>query len=99
MNQHVKSTSQKICKIKQGTSLTELLKKTYLILWDETPIANRNCTEALDKSLKDMHRFNNENNDKKNTRRDDRCARRLLQILPAVPKGRREHIVNAHIKH
>jgi len=54
-----------MCKIKQGTSLTELLKKTYLILWDETPIANRNCTEALDKSLKDMHRFNNENNDKK----------------------------------
>ena len=99
MNQHVKSTSQKMCKIKQGTSLPELLKKTYLILWDETPIANRNCTEPLDKSLKDMHRFNNENNDKKNTRRDDRCARRLLQILPAVPKGRREHIVNAYIKH
>ena len=54
-----------MCKIKQGTSLTELLKKTYLIMWDETPIANRNCIEALDKSLKDMHRFNNENNDKK----------------------------------
>jgi len=85
-----------MCKIKQGTSLPELLKKTYLILWDETPIANRNCTEPLDKSLKDMHRFNN---DKKNTRRDDRCARRLLQILPDVPKGRREHIVNAYIKH
>ena len=54
-----------MCKIKQGTSLPELLKKTYLILWDETLIANRNCAEALDKSLKDMHRFNNENNDKK----------------------------------
>ena len=76
MNQRVKSSSQKTCKIKQGTPLTELLKKTYLIMWDEAPIANRNCIEALDKSLKDILIFNNENINKKNTRRDDRCARR-----------------------
>ena len=65
MNQRVKSSSQKTCKIKQGTPLTELLKKTYLIMWDEAPIANRNCIETLDKSLKDILIFNNENIDKK----------------------------------
>ena len=75
MNQRVKSSNQKTCKIKQGTPLTERLKKTYLIMWDEALIANRNCIEALDKSLKDILIFNNENIDKKNTRRDDRCTR------------------------
>ena len=78
-----------MCEIKQGNPLTELLKKTSLIMWDEAPMANRNCIEELDKSLSDILRFNNENSDKKNTRRDDGCARRLLQILPVIPKGRK----------
>ena len=34
-------------------------------MWDEAPIANRNCIEALDKSLKDILIFNNENTTKK----------------------------------
>ena len=54
-----------MCEIKQGNPLTELLKKTSLIMWDEAPMANRNYIEELDKSLSDILRFNNENSDKK----------------------------------
>ncbi|KAL6521972.1 hypothetical protein OROMI_031849 [Orobanche minor] len=43
-------------KIKLGTEMTELLKKTKLIIWDEAPMTHRYCFEALDRSLKDVMR-------------------------------------------
>ena len=42
------------CEIKQGTQVAELLLKTSVILWDEAPMAHRNCLEALDRSLHDI---------------------------------------------
>ena len=56
-------TDESTCEIKQGTHLAELLKKTSLILWDEAPMANRKCFEALDKSLREILIFNNDNSD------------------------------------
>lgn len=92
-------TDESTCEIKQGSHLAELIKKTSLILWDEAPMANRNCFEALDKSLRDILRFTNENSE---TRPFGGMTVVLggdfRQILPVVPKGRREHIVNASIK-
>ena len=58
-------TDESTCEIKQGTHLAELLKKTSLILWDEAPMANRKCFEALDKSLREILIFNNDKSDKK----------------------------------
>jgi len=56
-------TDESTCEIKQGTHLAELLKKTSLILWDEAPMANRKCFETLDKSLREILIFNNDNSD------------------------------------
>jgi TRAP-type C4-dicarboxylate transport system substrate-binding protein len=40
--------------IKRGTKLAELLMQTNLIIWDEAVMTNRQCFEALDRSLKDI---------------------------------------------
>ena len=54
-------TDESICDIKHGSYLADLLKRTSLIIWDEAPMANKHCFEALDKSLRDILRFTNEN--------------------------------------
>jgi hypothetical protein len=79
--------------------VADLLVKTLLILWDEAPMADRNCFEALDKSLRDILRFKHANSYKKP------CGGMTVvlggdfrQILPVVRNGRREHIINASIK-
>jgi len=88
------------CEIKQRTHLAELLKKTSVIIWDQTPMANRNCFEALDKSLRDILRFTNQNsNEKPFGGMTVVLGGDFRQILPVVPKGRREHIVSASVKH
>lgn len=43
-----------ICDIKRGTKLSELLMQTDLIIWDEALMTNRQCFEALDRSLRDV---------------------------------------------
>ncbi|KAJ4770930.1 hypothetical protein LUZ62_055187 [Rhynchospora pubera] len=42
------------CEIKKNTNLAQLLKETSLIIWDEAPMSNRICFEALDRSMKDI---------------------------------------------
>jgi hypothetical protein len=91
------NTDESTCEIKQGSQLAELIKRTTLILWDETPMAHRNCFEALDKSLRDILHFTNE--DSSNKRFGGMTVvigGDFRQILLVVPKGRREHIVNAN---
>ena len=39
------------CHTKKGTHLANLIEKTSLILWDEAPMNNKYCFEALDKTL------------------------------------------------
>lgn len=43
-----------ICDIKRGTKLAQLLTETDLIIWDEALMTNRQCFEALDRSLRDI---------------------------------------------
>jgi hypothetical protein len=87
------------CEIKQGSHLAELLKKTSLILWDEAPMANKHCFEALDKTLRDILRFTNKNSDEKPFGGlTVVLGGDFRQILPVITKGRREQIVNASIK-
>ncbi|KAJ1273706.1 hypothetical protein BS78_05G005300 [Paspalum vaginatum] len=92
-------TEESTCDIKQGTHLAELLKKTSLILWDEAPMANRNCFEALDKSLRDILRFTHKDSENRPFGgMTVVLGGDFRQILPVVPKGQREHILNASIK-
>ena len=91
-------TEESTCDIKQGSYLAELLKKTSLILWDEAPMANKICFEALDRTLRDILRHKSENS-------SDRPFGGMTmvlggdtrQILPVIP-GRRHNIVTASIK-
>ncbi|XP_072064417.1 uncharacterized protein [Arachis hypogaea] len=46
-----------ICYIKQGTPLAKLVCKAKPIVWDRAPMLNKLCYETLDKSLRDILRF------------------------------------------
>jgi hypothetical protein len=49
------------CGLKQGSQIAELMKKASLIIWDEAPMAHRNCFEAVNHSLRDILRFSDPN--------------------------------------
>ncbi|KAH0705911.1 hypothetical protein KY289_010987 [Solanum tuberosum] len=84
------------CEIKQGSQLAELLKKTALIIWDEAPMANKLCFEALDRTLRDILRDRYENSDMKPFGGITFvCGGDFRQILPVIPKGTRGDIMDA----
>ncbi|GKU99751.1 hypothetical protein SLEP1_g12550 [Rubroshorea leprosula] len=86
------------CNIKMDSSQVELLSKTRLIIWDEAPMTHRFCFEALDRTISGILKFSNSN-----------CSKvpfrgiivvlggDFRQILPVVPYGGRQEIVNATI--
>ncbi|XP_057723585.1 uncharacterized protein LOC130939500 [Arachis stenosperma] len=47
------------CNIKQNSALADLIIRAKLIIWDEAPIVNRLCIDVLDKTMRDLLRFNN----------------------------------------
>jgi hypothetical protein len=90
------TTDESTCNIKQGSNLAALLNKTSIILWDETPMAHRNCFKALEKNLRDILRCTNKNSDKiPFGGMTVVLGGDFRQILPVVAKGKRENIVNA----
>jgi hypothetical protein len=84
------TTHESTCDIKQSTDLAALLNRTSLILWDEAPMAYRSCFEALNKSLREILRCRDENNDKKAFGGMTVVfGRDFRQILLVVTKGKR----------
>ncbi|XP_050263851.1 uncharacterized protein LOC126708072 [Quercus robur] len=74
------------------------MTKASLIIWDEAPMAHRNCFEAVDRSLKDILRFSNPNSEE--TPFGGKTivfGGDFRQILPVVSKARRVQIVEASI--
>nr|GEU99794.1 ATP-dependent DNA helicase PIF1-like [Tanacetum cinerariifolium] len=76
-----------------------LLKKCKLFIWDEVPMTNKLCFEALDRTLRDVLR----------KIKYDTCETPFgnmtmvfvgdfRQVLPVIPKGSRQDIVNASLK-
>ncbi|KAI9078378.1 hypothetical protein K1719_039597 [Acacia pycnantha] len=47
-------TEDSVCNIKQGSHLAEVLLHVSLIIWDEAPMANKHCFEALDRTMRDI---------------------------------------------
>ncbi|XP_076945800.1 uncharacterized protein LOC143617009 [Bidens hawaiensis] len=45
-------TEDSQCQVKGNTDVSELLKKTSLIIWDEAPMIHKHAFEALDRTLK-----------------------------------------------
>ena len=87
------------CSISSQSDLGKMLKKCKLIIWDEAPMANKLCFEALDRSLRDLLRKD----------RFDECndpfgnmtivfGGDFRQVLPVIPKGSRQDIVGASLK-
>ncbi|CAH9100410.1 unnamed protein product [Cuscuta epithymum] len=86
------------CNVKQGSALAELLIKCKLIIWDEAPMVHKYCFEALDRTLRDILRFSNPSS------LQMPFGGKIVvfggdfrQILPVIPKGRRQDIVSASI--
>ncbi|XP_019158425.1 PREDICTED: uncharacterized protein LOC109155147 [Ipomoea nil] len=86
------------CNIKQGSHLAELVIKTNLIIWDEAPMMHKHCFEALDRTIRDLLRFNNPlSADKTFGGKTVVFGGDFRQILPVIPKGTRQDIVAATI--
>jgi hypothetical protein len=74
------------------------MSKVSLIIWDEAPMAHRNCFEAVDRSLRDLLRFTDLTSlDKPFGGKTVVLGGDFQQILPVIPKGRREDIVESSI--
>ncbi|KAK9049501.1 hypothetical protein SSX86_031532 [Deinandra increscens subsp. villosa] len=50
----IKITEESLCNVNKATKIAELLIDTSLIIWDEAPMSDRRCFEALDRTLKDI---------------------------------------------
>jgi len=78
--------------------VAELVCKANLIIWDEAPMMHRRAFEAVDQTLRDLMQLD-----------DIEATKKIFggktvvlggdfrQILPVVPKGRREDIVSASL--
>ena len=87
-----------ICDIKRGTKLAQLLVETSLIIWDEALMTNKQCFEALDRSLRDML------SEKYEKASDIPFGGKVVvlggdpkQILPVIENGSKSQIINASI--
>nr|XP_025648288.1 uncharacterized protein LOC112743284 [Arachis hypogaea] len=86
------------CNINQNSPLAELIIRCKLIIWDEAPMVNRLCIEALDRTMRDILRFKNANSlQQPFGGKTVVFGGDFRQILPVIPKGSRQDIVNATI--
>ncbi|XP_058733080.1 uncharacterized protein LOC131604671 [Vicia villosa] len=83
--------------IDKKDDLVELLKMTDLIIWDEAPMANKFCFEALDKSLKDIMSGTTHASEKVFGGKVVVFGGDFRQIIPVIPRGTRSDIIHATI--
>nr|XP_012567255.2 ATP-dependent DNA helicase RRM3-like isoform X1 [Cicer arietinum]XP_027186627.1 ATP-dependent DNA helicase RRM3-like isoform X1 [Cicer arietinum]XP_027186628.1 ATP-dependent DNA helicase RRM3-like isoform X1 [Cicer arietinum]XP_027186629.1 ATP-dependent DNA helicase RRM3-like isoform X1 [Cicer arietinum] len=87
------------CSINKGTHLAELIMQTSLIIWDEAPMANKYCFEAVDRSLRDIMKGIKEDYGLKPFGGITTVlGGDFRQILPVVRKGDRHDMIQACIK-
>ncbi|XP_076934493.1 uncharacterized protein LOC143600803 [Bidens hawaiensis] len=90
-------TEDSQCQVKGNTDVSELLKKTSLIIWDEAPMIHKHAFEALDRTLKDVM-----NVDLGNTSGTLFGGKVVVlggdfrQILPVVQNGTRNDLCERH---
>ncbi|KAL1308594.1 hypothetical protein AAHE18_17G118200 [Arachis hypogaea] len=86
------------CNIKHGSLKAELLIQSSLIIWDEAPMLNKMCFEALDRTLRDLMSVT----DQYKTYQPFGGKVVVLggdfrQILPVISKGSRHDILKSAI--
>ncbi|XP_052197200.1 uncharacterized protein LOC127804380 [Diospyros lotus] len=82
------------CGLSKQSLQAELFRETKLIIWDEVPMQHRHCVEAVDRTLRDIC-----DSDKPFGGITVVLGGDFRQILPVIPKGIREQIVNASLRH
>ncbi|XP_077219789.1 uncharacterized protein LOC143853982 [Tasmannia lanceolata] len=86
------------CGIKQGTQLADLIKQASLIICDEAPMHHRHAFEAVDRSLKDILRFDDPTSSEKPFGgKTILLGGDFRHILPVVPKGGRQDTMLASV--
>ncbi|XP_022041325.1 uncharacterized protein LOC110943902 [Helianthus annuus] len=91
-------TEDSVCHIKPNGDVARLLHETNLIIWDEAPMVHKHAFDALDRTMNDI--FNIETSNRSNIRFGGKVivlGGDFRQILPVVPNGGRQEIVNASI--
>ncbi|XP_074356628.1 uncharacterized protein LOC141696377 [Apium graveolens] len=91
-------TVETTCEIKHGTQLSQLLQKTSLIIWDEAPMINKFCFEALERTLRDiLSTWYGNSRSKPFGGLTVVCGDDFRQILPVIPQGERAYIIAASL--
>jgi hypothetical protein len=85
--------SDSTCSIKKNSELAEYLRRVDLIIWDEVPMQNKYCFEAVDRALKDIR-----SSDKMFGGAPVVLGGDFAQIPPVVRNGDRPQIVDASIR-
>ncbi|XP_021991984.1 ATP-dependent DNA helicase pif1-like [Helianthus annuus] len=91
-------TEDSMCHIKPNDDVADLLKEAKLIIWDEAPMVHKHAFEALDRTMKDVlsssmgHQSELPFGGKVIVFGGD-----FRQILPVIPNGTRQQIVNASL--
>lgn len=80
------------CHIDKQSARAELLRQTTLIIWDEAPAQCRYTHEALNRTLQDIL-----DSDQPFGGVTVVFGRDFQQILPVVPKGTQQEIINASL--
>ncbi|KAK1423926.1 hypothetical protein QVD17_19237 [Tagetes erecta] len=91
-------TEDSICSIEPNSELGDLISKTRLIIWDEAPMTHKHCFEALDRTMRDILRSKQHDNETKPFGgKIVLFGGDFRQILPVIPKGTRSMIVNSSL--
>ncbi|XP_031127705.1 ATP-dependent DNA helicase PIF3-like [Ipomoea triloba] len=91
-------TEDSTCNITQCSNLAELIIQCKLIIWDEAPMMYKHCFKALDRTLRDLLRFTDQNAGNRTFGgKTVVLGGDFRQILPVIPKGSRQDIVSASI--
>ncbi|XP_050876520.1 ATP-dependent DNA helicase RRM3 [Lathyrus oleraceus] len=81
-----------ICGIQKQKDLANLIRVDAAIIWDEAPMTNKNCLEALDRSLQDICSNSAPFGGKVLIMGGD-----FRQVLPVVRKGTKAQMISACI--
>ncbi|KAG5550493.1 hypothetical protein RHGRI_015459 [Rhododendron griersonianum] len=82
-----------VCGFTKQSIQAELFRETKMIIWDEVPMQHKYCVEAVERTLRDIR-----DNPKPFGGITVVLGGDFRQILPVVPKGVREEIVNASLR-
>jgi len=85
--------STSYCHIPKESQLAALLCQTHAILWDEVGMQHRHGPEALDRTLQDIF-----GNSKPFGGITVIFGGDFQQILPVIPKGKKEDVINATLQ-